>query len=567
MNNTKTFKRIGRVAALAVMVCLLVCMPLPLTAFAENTKVTESAKGTLQVNLTYRDDNNSNIIFATGTGFLINSDTLVTCAHVVNLTDDECEYFANYFEKSIAEFKSRLGYSVTVQRDVRVTATIEQMSLEMDFAILQLGQSIQNVTPLAIRSSSSVQRTETVYAIGFPEESGVVQSVSTFTSDDATITQGIINKIDSGTYFTGASVDYLQTSCKLTSGNSGGPMVDEDGNVVGICQGSTGTYESGDDYFYAIAIDQVTAVCDALGIPWTPAGSSPATTPDTEPTESTEAPEPTEPVVSVNTAALEAAIDEARAIPEDGYTEDSYANLTAALNAAESAKLSSDQVAIDRASEELRAAIDGLEDQKSNTTLLIIIIAAAVVVAVVVVVVLVVVSGSKKKKAAPAAAAAGRREMAGAGSMNKPAASQSGAFVRNDPTPMAGRPNGTMPLTPEVGETTILNQGAGETTVLSKVVNGGALIRLKTRERLTINKESMTIGRERKRVDICIPDNTSISRLHAKLVVRNGVTYLIDQNAANGTFVNGVKATPNQEVALKDGDKVMLAAEEFEYHA
>lgn len=141
------------------------------------------------------------------------------------------------------------------------------MSLEMDFAILQLDQSIQNVTPLAIRSSSSVQRTETVYAIGFPEESGVVQSVSTFTSDDATITQGIINKIDSGTYFTGASVDYLQTSCKLTSGNSGGPMVDEEGNVVGICQGSTGTYESGDDYFYAIAIDQVTAVCDALGIP------------------------------------------------------------------------------------------------------------------------------------------------------------------------------------------------------------------------------------------------------------------------------------------------------------
>ena len=137
MNNTKTFKRIGRFAALAVMVCLLVCMALPLTAFAENTKVTESAKGTLQVNLTYRDDNNSNIIFATGTGFLINSDTLVTCAHVVNLTDDECEYFANYFEKSIAEFKSRLGYSVTVQRDVRVTATIEQMSLEMDFAILQ----------------------------------------------------------------------------------------------------------------------------------------------------------------------------------------------------------------------------------------------------------------------------------------------------------------------------------------------------------------------------------------------------------------------------------------------
>lgn len=566
MNNTKTFNRIGRVAAMAVMICLLVCMVLPMAAFAVNEKVTESAKGTLQVNLTYRDDNNSNIIFAAGTGFLINSDTLVTCAHCVNLTDEECAFFAEMFGKSVAEFKSRLGYSVTVQRDVRITASIEQMSVEMDFAILRLTQSIQNVTPLSIRSSAEVQRTESVYAIGYPDESSRQQEVSTYTSDDATITQGIVNKIDRGAnLYSGATTDYLQTSCKITSGNSGGPMVDENGYVVGICEGFTGTAETGDDYSYAIAIDQVTAVCDALGIPWTAAGGSsiPAAS---EPDEETEAPTET-PTIAVDTLALGAAIEEASAISADDYTEASYANLTAAIDAARLAQTSDSQSEIDRATEELRAAIDGLEQEKSNTTMLIIIIAAVIVVVIVVVVVIVIASGSKKK-AAPAASQAPRRDMASVGGMKTPAAAQGGAFAPSQmKPPVGGRPTGTMPLTPEAGETTILNQGAGETTVLSKVVNGGSLIRIKNHERIAINKEELTVGRERKRVDVCIADNTSISRLHAKLIVRNGVTYIVDQNAANGTFVNGVKANPNQEIALKDGDKIMLAAEEFEFHA
>jgi pSer/pThr/pTyr-binding forkhead associated (FHA) protein len=126
---------------------------------------------------------------------------------------------------------------------------------------------------------------------------------------------------------------------------------------------------------------------------------------------------------------------------------------------------------------------------------------------------------------------------------------------------------GTYPLNPDAGETTILSQGAGETTVLSRNVNGGTLVRSSNQERIAINKEELVIGRERKRVDYCISDNTSISRMHAKLVVRNGQTYLVDMNAANGTFLNGSKAAPYQEMALKDGDKITLAAEDFTYHA
>ena len=51
------------------------------------------------------------------------------------------------------------------------------------------------------------------------------------------------------------------------------------------------------------------------------------------------------------------------------------------------------------------------------------------------------------------------------------------------------------------------------------------------------------------------------------VAVKNGATYLTDMNAANGTFVNGVKVLPNQEIALKTGDKIKLADEEFEFRA
>ena len=117
------------------------------------------------------------------------------------------------------------------------------------------------------------------------------------------------------------------------------------------------------------------------------------------------------------------------------------------------------------------------------------------------------------------------------------------------------------------GETTVLGGDAGETTILSRSANGGTLIRKRTNETITINAERFIIGRERKTANYCIADNTSISRSHVTLTVKNGATYLIDMNAANGTFVNGVKAMPNQEIALKTGDKIKLADEEFEFRA
>ena len=115
-------------------------------------------------------------------------------------------------------------------------------------------------------------------------------------------------------------------------------------------------------------------------------------------------------------------------------------------------------------------------------------------------------------------------------------------------------------------ETTVLSSDGGETTVLSKQVDGGKLIRLSNNENIPITYSGFTIGKKRREVDYCIGDNTNISRNHAKFIVRDGVTYIADNKSTNGTFVNNSTVRPGDEIALSDGDMIMLADEKFRFN-
>lgn len=494
----KTIKnaRLTRIVVLAMVICMAVSLLLPTTALAANSAVNDAKNGVVQICMTYTDDEGNIEIVNGGTGFLINDNTVLTCHHVVNLEEKKMNELVAKYGKTVPEIQSRLEIVITVSRDVTIDATVINSSATMDFAILRLSTSLQGKKALPIRSSETVEQTEHVFAIGFPDVSSDAQSFSTYTSEDATIAEGVVNK--NSAYFE-HNVKYLQTSCELDFGNSGGPMVDENGNVVGLCAGYLDAAASA--VYFAVGIDQVTEVLTALGIPYTPATSQPVVEPTTEPTT-----EPTEEEPPATTAPVLPPPD----IPDDFVDDEPV-------------------------------------QPKSNMGLILII--AAVAVAVVVIIVVVVVAGGKKKKpvAPPVPPAPPAPPM--------PPVPSRGGFEPAPTTPIQG-----------VGETTVLNAGAaGETTVLSRNVNGGTLIRKRTGETINVNQESFVIGRERKDVNYCIADNTAVSRIHAKLIVRNGVTYLTSMTDKNGTFVNNTKVMRNQEVALKNGDHITLANEELEY--
>ena len=57
--------------------------------------------------------------------------------------------------------------------------------------------------------------------------------------------------------------------------------------------------------------------------------------------------------------------------------------------------------------------------------------------------------------------------------------------------------------------------------------------------------------------DIRIEDRT-VSRKHAKIVMREGRCFITDLRSRNGTFLNGQKLVAQQPRVLRDGDDIRL---------
>lgn len=148
---------------------------------------------------------------STGSGFIINkSGLIVTNAHVVARAAPN--------EKLII----RLWKSAQDR-----TGTVHSLDKESDIAVIQLDmKGEEEELPVArIGSSSTLRAGEFVCALGSPL---LLQS---------TVTAGIISSTarHSSELGLGRSLsEYIQTDCSINQGNSGGPLVNMDGEVIGI---------------------------------------------------------------------------------------------------------------------------------------------------------------------------------------------------------------------------------------------------------------------------------------------------------------------------------------------
>ncbi len=78
--------------------------------------------------------------------------------------------------------------------------------------------------------------------------------------------------------------------------------------------------------------------------------------------------------------------------------------------------------------------------------------------------------------------------------------------------------------------------------------------------------DPITIGRHNDNV-ICLEDpDKKVSRHHARIERKDGVSYLTDCESANFTFLNDVKIDPNKPYALREGDQVMIGKFLLEFH-
>lgn len=88
--------------------------------------------------------------------------------------------------------------------------------------------------------------------------------------------------------------------------------------------------------------------------------------------------------------------------------------------------------------------------------------------------------------------------------------------------------------------------------------------RLDDGETVVIRQWPFRIGRMAEQVDFYIK-NPAIGRIHVELTKGSDGYCITDMNTRNGTYINGVRIEPNREQPINDGDRFMLANEEFQF--
>jgi putative serine protease PepD len=155
--------------------------------------------------------------------------------------------------------------TVTLSDGGQHTATVVGTSPSYDLAVLKIA-GVSGLTPATLATSANLQVGQTVVAIGSPE--GLT----------GTVTSGIVSALDRTVTVqtdNGTAVVYngLQTDAPINPGNSGGPLVNLQGQVVGIdsaiasagSQGSGQTSQGGSiGLGFAIPVDQAQRVAQEL---------------------------------------------------------------------------------------------------------------------------------------------------------------------------------------------------------------------------------------------------------------------------------------------------------------
>jgi putative serine protease PepD len=171
---------------------------------------------------------------ATGSGFVMDDEGhIVTNAHVVEGASSLSVRFADGDE---------------------VAATLVGVDPSTDLAVIDVDVPASDLTPLSFADESSVEVGDAVVAIGSPF--GL----------ESTLTAGIVSALDrtieapNGYAIDGA----IQTDAAINHGNSGGPLLDASGDVIGVNAQIASESGGNDGVGFAIGVDTVKKVVTAL---------------------------------------------------------------------------------------------------------------------------------------------------------------------------------------------------------------------------------------------------------------------------------------------------------------
>ena len=242
----------NRIAAALLTALLLAAAALP--AFADFNQ--DTLNGIVMIT-TGAPDKDGHMNYWRGTGFFVGEagkdpQYIVTNCHVV--------------EEFILAGKALGGGELHVRfdKDDEAEAYLVDYDAEKDVAILRLAEATDKRVSLQMRVPQEDSLGSEAYAVGYPAAADLtVTAVNSFSQKDATVTTGSISRFltESGT-----GRKLIQTDASLGGGNSGGPLIDGSGAVIGI---NTAGSKLDSNLFYAVSVSEVLPLLDKNSIPYT----------------------------------------------------------------------------------------------------------------------------------------------------------------------------------------------------------------------------------------------------------------------------------------------------------
>lgn len=254
-----------RLLSLVLCVALLVCA-LPLTAAAEDdfTEVlAEAKKGVVQILAIYNGGGSM------GTGFAVGepdseTDIFLTNWHVITGSGafpvDQTRIWILQEDCAIDGATLEPDPAKSIPCEVLKTTTGYP-----DYAIIRATRPVPDYKPMPLMSSKDVADGTKVYALGYP---GVVgdATVSHYGINDITVTDGVVSQHMQYAYKGDTWV--LMHTAKMSPGNSGGPLITEDGYVVALNTYVFGENDKNMDRSCSVYIDYAMDGLDELDLPY-----------------------------------------------------------------------------------------------------------------------------------------------------------------------------------------------------------------------------------------------------------------------------------------------------------
>ena len=252
----------------------------------------DSRSGVVRILALLPDLTTGEVYYATGSAFGVGkagepTDVFVTNTHVVqDVFYTESGATVDAPAVSVWILKNDMAWNPVTGLDtsqaIPCTVLYASSGMYPDYAVLRAGEAPEGRVALPLLADDAdVAVGDSVYALGYPGSSDETEEGSYGSSlvadvDDVTVTSGVVSRFSEGSSL--GNTRLIQHDAQINHGNSGGPLIDESGAVIGInTYGIGGDASTGDvNSYYSVRISYVRDKLDELGISYDVAGGGSA---------------------------------------------------------------------------------------------------------------------------------------------------------------------------------------------------------------------------------------------------------------------------------------------------